>query len=122
MVIVIGTPSFRVSVEDPYITITNDYSREYVVKAVEVEYEVSTARVKPGLPYEEDSVVSPVRRITERISLGVRLRPGESHSIYFGSTQRIRGIVAVISLDDKDYRVRAEIRRKEAEEKNPSGQ
>ena len=111
-----ASPRIHAYVSGPYIILLNNYSEPYMLKAVEVEYEISAGSVEPELPYEKESVVSPVRRITERINIGVSLSPGESYKLYFGATGRIRSITAVITIGDKDYRVVQEIRRKEAEE------
>ncbi len=109
-------PSFNAYVSGSNIVIVNTYSEPYVLKAVEVEHDISAGSVKPELPYKEESVVSPVRRITERIEVGVDLRPGETYELYFGATERVRKVTAVISVGGKDYRVPLEIRRISGEE------
>lgn len=109
-------PRITIYVSGPEVVIANTDARPLKIKALELEYEITTRSVEPTLPYEEDSSVAPVRVMHEREELNITLDPGGTYRYYFGATEKLKSATVVVGIDDEELRITQRIKRSEEEE------
>ncbi len=109
-------PRITIYVSGPEVVVANTDTQPLKIKALELEYEVTTRSVEPSLPYEEESTVAPVRMIHEREELDITLGPGETYKYYFGATEKLKNATVVVEVGEEELRITQRIKRPEEEE------
>ncbi len=110
-------PRITIYVSGPEVVVANSDTKPLKIKALELEYEITTRSVEPTLPYEEESTVAPVRLMHEREELNITLDPGGTYRYYFGATEKLKSATVVVEIGDEELRITQRIKRPEEEER-----